>query len=415
MPTATRALEVDIAAEPRPADTMILNMGPHHPSTHGVLRVILELDGETMIKVTPDIGYLHTGIEKNCEVKPYQQVINLVTRADYTCTQTNDLVYVLAVEKLLGIEAPRRARWMRVMLAELSRLSSHLIWVGTQAMDVGATAVFLYAFREREIILDLFDILGGARMFPTYMRVGGMASYFEEDKGQGVDLPKTFMTTARNLMKALPGHIAEYETLLTKNPIWLLRTRHIGKISMQECIDLGVTGPIQRAAGMKWDLRKNRPYSSYEEFDFDVPTRSDGDVFARYEVRMEEMRQSVRIINQILENLPAGPVNVADRKISLPPRTELYTSMESVIHHFKLVTEGIKPPEGEVYVSVESSKGEIGCHIVSDGSNKPYRVRIRPPSFVNLQALSKMSEGLMVADMVAIIASIDIILGEVDR
>lgn len=415
MPTATRTLEVDTAAEPRPADTMILNMGPHHPSTHGVLRVILELDGETMIKVTPDIGYLHTGIEKNCEVKPYQQVINLVTRADYTCTQTNDLVYVLAVEKLLGIEAPRRARWIRVMLAELSRLASHLIWLGTQAMDIGATAVFLYAFREREIILDLFDILGGARMFPTYMRVGGMASYFEEDKGQGVDLPKDFITTARNLMKVLPDRIAEYEMLLTKNPIWLLRTRHIGKISMQECIDLGVTGPIQRAAGMKWDLRKNRPYSSYEEFDFDVPTRSDGDVFARYEVRMEEMRQSVRIINQILENLPAGPVNVADRKISLPPRTELYTSMESVIHHFKLVTEGIKPPEGEAYAAVESSKGEIGCHIVSDGSNKPYRVRIRPPSFVNLQALSKMSEGLMVADMVAIIASIDIVLGEVDR
>ena len=415
MPTDTRTLEVDVAAEPRPADTMILNMGPHHPSTHGVLRVILELDGETMVKVTPDIGYLHTGIEKNCEVKPYQQVINLVTRADYTCTQTNDLVYVLAVEKLLGIEAPRRARWIRVMLAELSRIASHLIWVGTQAMDIGATAVFLYAFREREIILDLFDIIGGARMFPTFMRVGGMASYFEGDKGQGVDLPKDFITKARNLMKALPGHLDEYETLLTKNPIWLLRTRHIGKISMQECIDLGVTGPIQRAAGMTWDLRKNRPYSSYEEFDFEVPTRNDGDVFARYQVRMEEIRQSVRIINQILENLPAGPVNVEDRKISLPPRTELYTSMESVIHHFKLVTEGIKPPEGEAYAAVESSKGEIGCYIVSDGTNKPYRVRIRPPSFVNLQALSKMSEGLMVADMVAIIASIDIVLGEVDR
>jgi len=412
---ATRTLEFETVPVAKPMDTMTLNMGPHHPSTHGVLRVILELDGETMVKVTPDIGFLHTGIEKNCEAKPYQQVINLTTRADYTCTQTNDLVYVLAVEKLLGIEVPKRAQWIRVLLAEMSRLGSHLIWIGTQALDIGATSVFLYAFREREVLLDLFDMLGGARMFPTYMRIGGLASYFEGDKGEGIDLPKDFLTTARNLMKVMPDHIAEYERLLTKNPIWSMRTRKIGKLSQADCINLGVTGPILRATGMKWDLRKNRPYSSYEDFDFEVPTRTDGDVFARYEVRMEEMYQSVRIIRQALENLPAGPVNVADRKIALPPRTELYTSMESVIHHFKLVTEGIKPPVGEAYAAVESSKGEIGCYVVSDGSNKPYRVRIRPPSFVNLQTLTPMSEGLMVADMVAIIASIDIVLGEVDR
>jgi len=394
---------------------MLLNMGPHHPSTHGVLRVLLELDGETMVKITPDIGYLHTGIEKNCEVKTYQQAITLVTRADYACSQTNDLAYVLAVEKLLGIEVPRRAQWIRVLLAELSRLASHLLWIGTQALDIGATAVFLYAFREREVILDLFDMLGGGRMFPLYMRVGGLASYFEGEKGQGVDLSKDFMTTARNLVKVLPDRIAEYERLLTKNPIWLARTKKIGYLSLKDAIDLGVTGPILRAAGMKWDLRKNRPYSGYQEFEFDVPTRTDSDVYARYEVRVEEMRQSVRIIKQILENLPPGPVNVDDRKIALPPRTELYTSMESVIHHFKLVTEGFKPPVGEAYAAVESAKGEIGVYVVSDGSNKPYRVRIRPPSFVNLQSLSKIAEGLMIADMVAIIASIDIVLGEVDR
>jgi NADH-quinone oxidoreductase subunit D len=399
----------------KPTDTMVLNMGPHHPSTHGVLRVILELDGETMVKVTPDIGFLHTGIEKNCEVKTYQQAITLVTRADYACSQTNDLAYVLAVEKLLGIEVPKRAQWIRVLLAELSRLSSHLLFLGTQALDVGATAVFLYCFREREIILDLFDMLGGGRMFPTYMRVGGLAAYFEGDKGEGVDLSKDFIATARNLMKILPDRIKEYERLLTRNPIWVMRTKHIGKISQEECINLGVSGPILRATGMKWDLRKNRPYSSYQDFEFDVPTRTDGDVFARYEVRVEEMRQSVRIINQILANLPPGPVNVADRKIALPPRSELYTSMESVIHHFKLVTEGLKPPVGEAYVPVESAKGEVGCYVVSDGSNKPYRVRIRPPSFVNLQSLAGMAQGLMVADMVAIIASIDIVLGEVDR
>jgi len=339
----------------------------------------------------------------------------LTTRADYGSSQTNDLVYVLAVEKLLGIEAPRRAQWIRVMLAELSRIASHLLWLGTQALDIGATVVFLYAFRDREVILDLFDMLGGGRMFPLYMRVGGLASYFEGDKGQGVDLSKDFIKTARSFLQALPGHIDEYEKLLTKNPIWLLRTRRIGRMSQEEAINMGVTGPILRATGMDWDLRKKRPYSCYQEFDFDVPTHTDGDVFARYVVRLEEIRQSIRIITQILDNLPSGPVNVDDRKVALPPRTELYTSMEAVIHHFKLVTEGLKPPVGEVYAAIESPKGEIGIFIVSDGSAKPYRVRIRPPCFVNLQSLQRLSEGLMIADMVAIIASIDIVLGEVDR
>lgn len=411
MATETRTLDV----ETMPQDTMTLNMGPHHPSTHGVLRVVLELSGETMLKVTPDIGFLHTGIEKNCEVKTYQQALTLITRADYASSQSNDLGYCLAVEKLLGVEVPRRAQWIRAMMAELSRLASHLLWIGTQALDVGATAVFLYAFRERETILDLFDMIGGGRMFPLYMRVGGLASYFEGDKGQGVDLPKNFVDTCRNLMKLLPDRIGEYEKLLTRNPIWMLRTRGIGVISQEDCINFGVSGPILRAAGMTWDLRKNRPYSSYDEFEFDVPTRTAGDIYARYEVRMEEMRQSVRIINQILGNLPPGPVNVDDRKIALPPRTEIYTSMEAVIHHFKLVTEGLKPPVGEAYASIESPKGEIGYFIVSDGSAKPYRLRIRPPCFVNLQALPKMAQGLLIADMVALIASIDIVLGEVDR
>jgi len=415
MTTVAQTLDVDTARAAKPTDTMVLNMGPHHPSTHGVLRVILELDGETMVKVTPDIGYLHTGIEKNCEVKTYQQAITLITRADYASSQTNDLGYCLAVEKLLGIEVPRRAQWIRVILAELSRIASHLLWIGTQVLDVGATSVFLYAFRERETVLDLFDMLGGGRMFPNYMRVGGLASYFEGDKGEGIDLPKDFITTLRRFLKLLPERLSEYEALLTKNPIWMLRTRKIGVISQKDCIDYAVTGPILRATGMDWDLRKKRPYSAYNEFEFDVPTRTAGDVFARYEVRMEEMRQSVRIIKQALGNLPPGPVNVADRKIALPPRTELHTSMEAVIHHFKLVTEGLKPPVSEAYAAVESPKGEIGYFIVSDGSAKPYRVRIRPPCFLNLAALPKMSEGLMIADMVAIIASIDIVLGEIDR
>lgn len=415
MATETRTLDVETAPDFRPLDHMSLNMGPHHPSTHGVLRVILVLDGETMVKVTPDIGYLHTGIEKNCEVKTYQQAMTLTTRADYASSQTNDLVYVLAVEKLLGIEAPRRAQWIRAMLCELSRIASHLLWIGTQALDVGAISVFLYAFREREIVLDLFDLVGGGRMFPLFMRVGGLASYFEGDKGEGVDLPAEFVTTTRNLMKILPERIAEYEKLLTRNPIWKIRTRGIGSLSQKELIDFGVTGPILRAAGLDWDLRKKRPYSCYDEFEFDVPTRSESDIYARYEVRMEEMRQSARIVTQILDNLPAGPVNVADRKVVLPPRPELQTSMEAVIHHFKLVTEGLKPPVGEVQASIESPKGEIGCFIVSDGSANPYRVRIRPPCFVNLQSLPRMAEGLMIADMVALIASVDIVLGEVDR
>jgi len=394
---------------------MIINMGPHHPSTHGVLRVILELDGEIIVTCTPDIGYLHTGIEKNCEVKSYQQAINLLTRMDYVSSQTTDLCYCLAVEKLLGIEVPRRAQWIRAMLCEFSRIASHLVFVGSQALDLAATSVFLYAWREREIILDLFDMIGGGRMFPTFMRVGGLASYFEGEKGEGIDLPKEFMKTARDFVKIFPSKIDEYERLLTKNPIWKMRMVGIGKLSLKDAIDLGVTGPMLRASGMKWDLRKNRPYSSYQEFDFEVPTQTDGDTYARYLVRIEEMRQSTRIIHQILENLPPGPVNVADRKIALPPRTELSTSMEAVIHHFKLVTEGFHPPVGEAYACVESPKGEIGMFVVSDGSNKPYRVRVRPPTFVNLQSLPKLAQGHMVADLVALIASVDIVLGEVDR
>ncbi len=415
MATSTRVVDVENASKPRDTETMVINMGPHHPSTHGVLRVILELDGETIVKCTPDMGFLHTGIEKTCEVKPYHQTMALLTRMDYVSSQTTDLCYCLAVEKLLGIEVPRRAQWIRAMLCEFSRIASHLVFVGAQGLDLAATSVFLYAFREREIILDLFDIIGGARLFPMYMRIGGLASYFEGDKGEGVDLPKEFMKTARDLIKVLPSKIDEYERLLTKNPIWMMRLKGVGKLSLKDAIDMGVTGPMLRASGMKWDLRKNRPYSAYQEFDFEVPTHTDGDTYARYLVRVEEMRQSVRIIHQILENLPSGPVNVDDRKIVLPPRTELSTSMESLIHHFKLVTEGLHPPMGEAYACVESPKGEIGMYIVSDGSNKPYRVRVRPPTFVNLQSLPMLAKGHMVADLVALIASVDIVLGEVDR
>jgi NADH-quinone oxidoreductase subunit D len=398
-----------------PHETMTINMGPHHPSTHGVLRIILELEGETVVKATPDIGYLHTGIEKTCEVKPYQQVITLVTRMDYLSSQTNDLAYVLAVEKLLGIEAPRRAQWIRTMFCELSRISSHLVWLGTQALDLGAISVFLYTFREREIIMDLFDIAGGARMFPTFFRIGGLASYWEKEKGQGIDLPKEFVQKLKHFLTIFPGRVDEYEELLTHNPIWKNRTKGIGYLSLEDAIAYGVTGPTLRASGSDWDLRKKRPYAAYAELDFEVPTATSGDVYARYMVRIEEMRQSARMITQVLEGLPEGPVNVQDRKIALPPRDELYTSMEAVIHHFKLVTEGIKPPVGEVYQAVESARGEMGFYIVSDGSHKPYRVRARTPSFRNLEAMAKMCEGQMVADVVAIIGSVDIVLGDVDR
>lgn len=390
---------------PGESERMVLNMGPQHPSTHGVLRLVLELDGETVVKVEPVIGYLHTGMEKTMQSKPYQQAIVVTDRFDYTNTMGNNLVYCLAVEKLLGAEIPERAQVLRVIMAELSRLAAHMIWLATHALDLGAMTVYFYALREREMILDLFDIVCGARLTASYMRVGGLVA----------DAPPEFFTGLDEFLKVIDAAIDEYDYVLN-NEIFKMRTQGVGALTPEEIVDLGASGPIIRAAGIPWDVRKAEPYSGYENYEFDIPTRTESDVYARYEVRIEEMRQSARILRQAAKIIPEGPIRCADRKISLPPREELATSMEAVIHHFKLVTEGFHPPRNqEVYVACESPKGEIGFFIASDGSNKPYRCHLRGPSFVNLQTLPKMMEGRLLADAVAVIASIDIVLGEVDR
>jgi len=395
-------------------ETLTLNMGPHHPSTHGVLRLVLELEGETVVRCKPVIGYLHTGIEKTAEVKTYQQAMTLFDRMDYTAGPMNAYGYCLAVEKLLGIEVPPRARVLRVILAELSRIAAHLVALGSQALDIGATTVFLYAFREREMILDLFDMSGGGRMFPDVVRIGGLASYFR-GKGPKHDLPPEFLAGVQKFIDLFPGRVDDYEALLTQNPIWLERTQGVGVISGEDALALGLTGPTLRGSGVYYDVRKAKPYGGYEQYDFEVPLGKTGDVFDRYLCRVREMRQSAHIIRQALANLPDGPINVDDRKIVLPPREELYQSMESLIHHFKLSEEGIKPPAGAIYQAIESPKGELGYYIVSNGSRNPWRVHVRSPSFVNLQGLPRMAEGRMLADLAAIIASIDIVLGEVDR
>ncbi|MFQ6016272.1 MAG: NADH dehydrogenase (quinone) subunit D [Anaerolineae bacterium] len=397
--------ETVLTMDKGPTETMILNMGPHHPSTHGVLRVLLELEGETVVKASPDIGYLHTGVEKTAENLRYQQVVTITDRLDYLSPMNNDLAYVLAVEKLLGVEAPLRAQYIRVILCELQRIASHLVWLGTQALDIGAMSVFLYGFREREMILDIFEMVAGARMMASYFRPGGLAR----------DLPVGFEEKVREFLAYFPPRCDEYEAMLTENPIWLDRTRGIGTISAEDALALSVTGPSLRACGVDWDIRKAMPYSSYDHFDFVVPLGENGDVYDRYICRVMEMRQSLRIVQQALDNLPDGDVNIDDRKIVPPPRHELSTSMESLIHHFKLYTEGFKPPVGEVYAAVESPRGELGFYIISDGSNKPYRMHVRTPSFANLQGLPTMVEGRLVADVVAVIASVDVVLGDVDR
>jgi NADH-quinone oxidoreductase subunit D len=392
--------------EPGGSERMIINMGPQHPSTHGVLRLVLELDGETVVKAEPVIGYLHTGMEKTMQSKLYQQSIVVTDRFDYTNSMGNNLVYVLAVEKLLGAEIPERAQALRVIVAELQRISAHLVWLGTHALDLGAMTVYFYCFREREMILDLFDILCGARLTYSYMRVGGLVA----------DAPPEFFDGVNEFLKIVDARIDEYAYLLSSNEIFVARTQGIGALTQDEIIDLGVSGPVARASGIEWDLRKTNPYSGYDKYEFDVPVGVNGDVYDRYLVRIEEMHQSASIIRQALAGLTEGPIRCADRKISLPPREELATSMEAVIHHFKLVTEGFHPPKNqEVYQAVEAPKGELGCFIASDGSNKPYRCHWRGPSFVNLQSLPPMLEGRLVADAVAIIGSIDIVLGEVDR
>jgi NADH-quinone oxidoreductase subunit D len=396
--------------EPRPEEgskdrTMVLNMGPQHPSTHGVLRLVIEIDGETVLKVVPDIGYLHTGIEKTCEAKFYQQVVPLTDRIDYLCPLTNNLAFCLAVEKLLQIEIPERAQWIRVLLNELTRLNSHLVWLGTHAMDIGALTVFLYTFREREEILRIFEAVSGQRMMTSYFRVGGLA----------LEPPLDLFDQIQKLIKVLPEKIDEYQNLLTGNPIWMGRLKGVGHLSAEDAIALGVTGPPLRASGVDWDLRRDMPYSSYEKFQFKVPISNGCDVWARYIIRIEEMRESVKICQQALDGMPEGAIKANAPKVVLPDREKMKTEMESLIYHFKIVTEGFTVPAGQVYQAVESPRGEMGYYVVSDGTAKPYRVHMRNPSFATLQAMQKMCEGGLLADVVAVIGSIDIVLGEIDR
>jgi len=386
-------------------ETVLLNMGPQHPSTHGVLRLLLELDGEIVVNCIPDIGFLHTGIEKNMEAKTYQKAEVMTDRLDYLNTVGNTLAYSLAVEKLVDLDVPLRAQVIRVILAELQRIASHLIWLGTAALDVAAMSTFLYCFRERESILDIFEMCSGQRMMTTYIRPGGLWR----------DVPVEFVNAVRDFIKILPKRIDQYEALLTRNPLFLDRTLGIGKITTEDALNLGVTGPGLRATGLAWDLRKARPYSGYEQYEFQIPTRPEGDVYARYLVRVREMREALKIVEQALDKLPLGPVRSNNYKLVPPPRSEIGVSMEALIHHFKLWTEGFNAPKGSVYSAVESPRGELGVYLESDGGPKPYRVHWRTPSFDNLQAMPLMSKGVLVADLVAIIGSVDIVLGDVDR
>ena len=391
--------------DPAADRTMVLNMGPQHPSTHGVLRLLIEIDGETIVRMMPDIGYLHTGIEKTTEAKFYQQVVPLTDRIDYLCPMTNNLAYCLAVEKLLGLEIPPRAQWIRVMLNELTRINSHLVWLGTHAMDIGAMTVFLYCFREREDVLRLFEMVSGQRMMTSYFRIGGLS----------MDLPLGFLDRLKKFADRFPGNVDEYENLLTANPIFMERTKGVAYISADDAIALGTTGPTLRASGIDTDLRRDEPYSGYENFRFKVPVRTEGDVYARYLCRVQELRESIGIVQQAIAGLPEGRYKADAPKVVLPDRENMKTQMESLIYHFKIVTEGFTVPAGEVYQAIESPRGEMGYYIVSDGTAKPYRVHMRSPSFANLQALPKMCEGRLIADVVAAIGSIDIVLGDCDR
>jgi NADH-quinone oxidoreductase subunit D len=386
--------------------SMVLNMGPQHPSTHGVLRLLLELNGERVVSVDPVIGYLHTGIEKSCEAMTYSQAITLTDRIDYLAPLSNNLGYCLAVEKLLGIEVPKRAQYVRVLLTELTRIASHLVWLGSHAMDLGAMSVFLYCFREREEILKIFELVSGQRMMTSYFRIGGLA----------LEPPPTWIDRARSFVDAFPAHLGEYEDLLTENRIWQARTKGIGIIPPQDAIAFGISGPSLRGSGVAYDVRKAFPYSSYDEFDFRVVTEDGCDCYARYLVRVGEMRESLGIIRQAVGKIPAaGPIRTETPGIIPPAREEMKTSIEGLIYHFKIFTEGFCPPPGEVYQCIESPRGELGYYIASDGSPKPWRVKVRAPSFVNLQALPELVVGKILADVVACIGTIDIILGEVDR
>jgi NADH-quinone oxidoreductase subunit D len=403
-------------------ETLVINMGPQHPSTHGVLRLLLELDGETVVTCTPIIGYLHTGIEKNIEYRTWQQGVTYVTRADYLSPFFNETAYCLAAERLLGIEAPPRAQVLRVLFMEMNRIASHLVWLATTGLELGAISVMLYGFREREAILDIFEAATGLRMNHAYVRIGGVV----------MDLPDGGLDHIGDFLAMMPGRIREYENLLSKNPIWLERNVGVGVLPAAEALSFGVTGPILRAAGLARDVRKDEPYCGYETYEFDVPVREAGDCYARFEVRIDEMRESLRIVEQCVDRLrEPGPVMIEDPKLRWPAELEvgpdgignsqryithiMEESMEALIHHFKIVTEGISVPAGEVYLPVESPRGELGMFVVSDGGNKPYRVRIRDPSFANLQAVPEMVDGGLVADTVAVIASVDPVLGGVDR
>jgi NADH-quinone oxidoreductase subunit D len=387
-------------------ETMTVNMGPQHPSTHGVLRLVLELDGETVVSVSPTIGFLHTGIEKTAEQKKWQQVIPLVERMDYLGPQSNSLAFCLSVEKLLGIEVPQRVKDIRVLLAELQRLSSHLVWFGTHAMEIGAITGMLYAFREREILMNLNELLAGFRFFPSYIRVGGLRE----------DIPRGYKEAVTAFLDRFPGKLDEYETLITKNPIWLDRTRGVGVITLADCYQWGLYGPIARAAGGDFDVRRAFPYSGYEAYDFDVIGASNGDVYDRYLVRVAEMRESVKICRQALERIPpVGEWAVNDRRIVPPPKDEVYTEMEALIQHFLIYSQGFTVPAGDAYVPVEGPRGEHGCYVVSDGSNRPWRVHMRAPSLMACQALHKFIVGGMIADVIAVIGSLDVVMGDVDR
>ena len=386
-------------------ETVLLNMGPQHPSTHGVLRLLLELDGEEVVQCIPDVGYLHTGIEKNMEAKTYIKAEVMSDRLDYLNNVGNNLAYCLAIEKLTGLDVPPRAQAIRVILTELQRIASHLIFLATTGLDVAATSIWMYCFRERNLILDIMEMCSGQRMMTTYIRPGGLWR----------DVPAEFEDEVRSFIKVFPSRIDEYEALLTKNPIFLDRTKEIGVLSQEDALSWGVTGPMLRASGIPHDLRKSQPYSGYELYDFEIPTRSEGDTFARYIVRIEEMREALRIVEQALDKLPYGPVRSDNRKYVPPPRSEIGTSMEALIHHFKLWTEGFSPPKGSVYIAVESPRGELGVYLESDGGPKPYRIHWRTPSFTNLQILPLIARGHLVGDLVLLIGTVDIVLGDVDR
>ena len=389
----------------RDKDTMTLNMGPQHPSTHGVFRLILEMDGEVVETAEPEIGYLHTGIEKNSENKRYVHVIPMTDRLDYLNPPGNNLAFCLATEKLLDIDIPERAQALRVIMCELARIASHLVWLGTHALDIGAMTVFLYCWREREMVLDLNEEISGVRMMTSYIRIGGVVK----------DATRPWLDGIHDFIDYFPAKVDEYELLLTKNPIWMDRTQGIGVLSREEAINWSLSGPALRASGVNWDIRKSHPYSGYEKYSFDVPVYKGGDIYDRYRVRVEEMRQSREIIKQAIEKLPAGDYKTPDNKVSLPPRETLDTSMEALIHHFKLVSEGISVPKGETYVPIEGPRGEVGFYIVSDGTNVPYRVKLRAPSFMAIPGMCQMMTGCYIADVVGIIGSIDIVMGEVDR